>query len=65
MDSVKDLGAVIGLYGRHRSAAGLRVDVTLDDARKAYGRIDYRVSPLGGEGCVWVASDRVELESKA
>ncbi len=65
MDSVKDLAAVIGLQGRLRTAEGLRVDVLVDDARKAYGRIDYRVSPLAGEGCAWVASDRVELESKA
>ena len=65
MDSVKDLGAVIGLHGWHRSAAGLRVDVTVDDARKAYGWIDYRVSPLASEGCMRVASARVELESKA
>jgi hypothetical protein len=65
MDSVKDLVAVIGLHGWLRTAEGLGVNVTVDDARKAYGRIDYRVSPLAGEGCMRVASARVELESRA
>ncbi len=44
------------------TAERLRVEVVIDDARKAYGRADYRVSPLAGGGCVWVSSDRVELE---
>ena len=59
MKSVKDPAAVIGLQGQLRTVEGLRVDVGVGDARKAYRRIDYRLSP------VWVASDRVELESKA
>jgi hypothetical protein len=58
MNSVKDLAAVIGLHGRLRP----RVNVTVDDARKAYGQIDYRVTLLAAK---WVTSDRVELESKA
>jgi hypothetical protein len=63
MDSVKDLAAVIGLHARLRTAEGLLVDVTVDNAHN--GRIDYRISPLASEGCVWVASDHVELESEA
>jgi hypothetical protein len=46
MKSVKDLAAVIGLQGQLRTVEGLRVDVGVDDARMAYRRIDYRITPL-------------------
>ena len=46
MESVKDLVAVIRLRGELPTAEGLRVDVAVDGTRKAYGRIDYRVSTL-------------------
>ncbi len=65
MKSVKDLAAVIGLQGQLRTVEGLRVDVGVDDARMAYRRIDYRITPLAGEGAAWVTSRRAELESKA
>jgi hypothetical protein len=65
MNSVKDLAAVIGLHGRLRKAEGLRVDVTEDDARKAYGRVDYRVTLLSGEGGAGVTSRHPELGSDA
>ena len=65
MKSVKDLAAVIGLQGQLRTAEGSRVDVGVGDARKAYPRIDYRITPLAGEGAAGVTSRRAELESKA
>ena len=65
MESVKDLVAVIRLRGELLTAEGLRVDVAVDGTRKAYGRIDYRVSTLAREACVSVASGRVEPEGKA
>lgn len=61
MDGVKELVRVIGRHGRLRTAEGLRIAVLVHDARRACGRVDYRVSPLAGEGACWVASDRVEL----
>lgn len=64
MESVKELLKVVGLQGRLRTAEGLSVEVLVDDARKAYGRVDYLVSPLAGDGCAWVTSDRVELEAQ-
>jgi hypothetical protein len=39
--------------------------VGVGDARKAYPRIDYRITPLAGEGAAGVTSRRAELESKA
>jgi hypothetical protein len=64
MENVKDLAAVIKLQGQLPTAEVLRVDVAVDRTRKAYGRIDYRVSTLAGEARGSVVSDRVELESK-
>ena len=65
MISVKDLAAAIGLHGRLRKAAGRRVDVAVDDVRKAYGRINYRVTLLSGEGGAGVTSRYLELGSNA
>ncbi len=69
MESTRDLAAVIGLGGRLRitpdrskRVEGLCVDVIIEDARRVYGRIDYRVTPLSGDGAMWVHSDRVALE---
>ena len=53
MNSVKDLAVVIGLHGRPRKAEGLRVDVSVDNARKAYGRIDDLVTTLGRGRTTW------------
>jgi len=64
MDGVKDLAAVIGLHNQLRTAER-HVDTPVDDARKAYGRIHYRVTPLAGGRATSVTSGRVELESRA
>jgi hypothetical protein len=61
MSSIRKLAAAIGCQAKLRTAEGLRVEVVIDDARKAYGRTDYRVSPLAGDGVCWVSSDRVEV----
>jgi hypothetical protein len=65
MNSIKDLAAVIGFQGRPRKAEGIRVDVAVDDARKAYGQIDYRVALLSGEGVPGATSRYTELRSNA
>jgi hypothetical protein len=31
------------------------------DVRKAFGRIDVRISPVGGKGEMWVASDALNF----
>ena len=40
---------------------GLRINVRIIDARKAYGRIDVLVEPIGGEGEAWVVHTKVEF----
>jgi hypothetical protein len=38
---------------------GLKVPVTVKDAREVYGRTDYLVTPIGGSGEKWVEAYRV------
>lgn len=43
---------------------GLSVDVTILDARLAYGRLDFCVQPKSGGGSKWVSSSKVTLSSE-
>ena len=65
MKSLKEPVRVIDRHGRVRTAEELCIAVLVDDARRAYGRIDYHVSSLAGEGAALVTSHRVELEGNA
>lgn len=38
---------------------GLRVRVQVLDVRHVWGRIDVLITPLAGEGSVWVTRDRL------
>ena len=49
---------VIGRVGQV-DAAGLTVDVTVVDAKQAYGVTRYLVIPVAGQGSTWVNADRV------
>lgn len=60
--SVAALAALIGRPGLWR-VAGVRVPVSVIDARKCFGRIDLKISPVDGDGAIWVQSDAVDLES--
>jgi hypothetical protein len=62
MGGIKELAAAVGREGKLRTAEGLRVDVTVEDARRVYGRVDFRVSPLAGACSAWVGADRVEIK---
>jgi hypothetical protein len=53
MATSASLGAVIGY------TEGLKVPVTVKDAREVYGRTDYLVTPTGGSGEKWVEAYRV------
>lgn len=33
----------------------------IKDVRQSYGRLDYRITPVGGEGLIWVSAERVKL----
>jgi hypothetical protein len=63
MESIKELVTALRrlenlvLY----TAEGLRVGVTVDDARRAHGRVELRVSPRAGGNSAWVSTDRVAI----
>lgn len=40
---------------------GLTVQVKVIDIRQAYGRIDYRITPINGKGNIWVSSSTLSL----
>lgn len=51
---------LVGKYVCKRAlwlAVEVWVPVETLDVRQAYGRIDVRISPVGGKGEMWVASD--------
>lgn len=34
----------------------------IEDVREVFGRVDYLVQPVAGEGAAWVSADRCRLE---
>ena len=44
---------------------GLTVRVRISDVKQAYGCTRYLVTPLAGEGSVWVDSNRVTIQNES
>jgi hypothetical protein len=40
----------------------LRVRVKIVDVKKAYGRLDYRITPIAGSGEQWINGEAVKLD---
>ena len=40
---------------------GLQVIVEVSQTREAYGRLDANISPVGGGGSRWIASDKLDI----
>jgi hypothetical protein len=40
---------------------GLKFEVEILDVRDSFGRTDYKVKPVSGEGTRWVSSESVTL----
>ena len=57
---VKDLSKLIGREALVTQEL-LSVGVTVVDARRCYGRVDFQVQPLVGAGRAWVDSARVQI----
>lgn len=51
-----------GLYKNTRS--GLTIPIRTLDARKAYGRVEVKVTPVGGSGQKWVDVNNLKLEKE-
>lgn len=64
MSKLSELGAEIGrrgwaqLQGARRDKVWVPVEVT--DVRLLYGRLDYLVRPIDGDGVVWVRKESMK-----
>lgn len=38
----------------------LTIDVRIMDVRESFGRTDYKIAPINGQGEQWVSADRVQ-----
>lgn len=61
--SVAKLAQAIGKRGRLMES-GLAFHVEIRDVREVYGRLDYLVIPVAGDGSKWVAAERVTLDTE-
>jgi hypothetical protein len=60
-----ELAAYLDRKGIWSSPTGdMKVPVTTIDARHLFGRIELKISPIGGSGSTWVNQGNVELEEK-
>jgi hypothetical protein len=63
--STSELMQVIGKTGL-LAADGLNVSVRIVDARGPnWGRIDYQVTPVSGQGTIWVDANRVKIQNES
>lgn len=53
------LNIAIGKIAQLRVETTLVVNVTVLDAKSAYGRANYLVRPISGEGEQWVSGERL------
>lgn len=60
IDTCADLRPYVGKRGLF-SCRGLRFPVDILDSRARWGRIDLLITPVGGEGSIWVESQSVIL----
>lgn len=62
---VGEMAKFIGQEAFWEPMSGFRVPVKILDVRLAFGRIDYRVEPVGGSGAVWMSGVRVTIPAVA
>ena len=60
LDTCLDLRPYVGKRGQYLHK-GLRWPVDILDSRARYGRIDVLITPIGGEGSIWVDCDSVKV----
>ena len=60
--SAKELEGLVGRKGLWK--ASIWVDVTIEDARRSYGRVDVQIAPVSGMGMAWVSLDSVLLDGE-
>ena len=60
--NAKALSEVIGKQGLWNAIGSFLVPVLISDARVNYGRTDYEITPVGGQGTGWVDAKSVKVE---
>jgi hypothetical protein len=62
-EGISRLAEAVGRTGTLRTREEkFKIKVRILDARRVYGRLEYLVTPEGGEGKAWTAATRVRLE---
>lgn len=62
MTSAQELKENIGKQGLLSvTGTALKIGVTVLDARSRYGHLDYKVTPIAGEGETWHASTAIKI----
>jgi hypothetical protein len=68
VEQIRILTAASSNIGKRAILRGKRNDFDSDvlilDATIAYGSIRYHVSPISGQGSVWVDANRVKIQSE-
>jgi hypothetical protein len=63
--NTRELMKVIGQQAVLTGRTEFVVVVRIVDAKMSYGRVLYQVTPLQGEGSIWVAANRVTLSQES
>lgn len=58
--SLKEHAAKIGKRAVLQIKPGFEINVTIEDVRENFGRVDFQVKPVSGYGLDWVSADRVK-----
>jgi hypothetical protein len=53
-EAVKHVGKLGHIVTEGRKESQLSVNVRVTDVRVAYGKIQYQITPLSGNGLVWI-----------
>jgi hypothetical protein len=65
MTNISELASLVGQSGLLEvERTPLRVRVKVLDAKRAFDRLDVRVTPEAGEGEAWVSLERVTLDGE-
>lgn len=59
--TVKELASFIGKQG-FLNIDNMQVKVTVMDVRQVFGRIDFQITPMDGNGNNWVEASRVNMK---
>lgn len=60
--NAKELSKLLGKTGRLLTNEGLKVRVSVLDARVSWGSVHVQVTPVEGNGTAWVDKGRVSMD---